>query len=176
MQQPQEPPMTRTLLVIDIQNEYFAGGLLPLWKSDEVEAGIVSAIARAKALGDQIILVRHVSNAAAGLFSANGAGSAIRPAILAAAADAPVVIKHVADAFQDTDLSSYLADTRELLICGMMTQNCVVFTALSRAANDLSVRVVGDLCTAPTEIVHNIALNSLGSKGLVTTAAELWPA
>ena len=97
--------MTRTLLVIDVQNEYFPGGLLPLWKPDEIEARIVSAIARARASGDNVVLVRHVSKADAGLFAANGPGSAIRPAVLAAAADAPVVVKQFADAFQETELS-----------------------------------------------------------------------
>lgn len=166
--------MTRTLLVIDVQNEYFPEGLLPLWKPDEIEARIVSVIARAKASGDNVVLVRHVSKADAGLFAANGPGSAIRPAILAAAADAPIVTKQFADAFQETELLSHLTKTDELLICGMMTQNCVVFTALSRAADDLSVRVIGELCTAPTEMVHNIALNALGSKGLIASVTDLW--
>jgi nicotinamidase-related amidase len=166
--------MTRTLLVIDVQNEYFPGGLLPLWKPDEIEARIVSTIARAKASGDKVVLVRHVSKADAGLFAAGGSGSAIRPAVLAAAADAPIVTKQFADAFQETELSSHLAQTDELLICGMMTQNCVVFTALSGVADDLSVRVIGELCTAPTEIVHNIALNALGSKGLIASVTDLW--
>jgi nicotinamidase-related amidase len=166
--------MTRTLLVIDVQNEYFPGGLLPLWKPDEIEARIVSVITRAKASGDNVVLVRHVSKADARLFAAGGSGSAIRPAVLAAATDAPVVIKQFADAFQETELSSHLAQTDELLICGMMTQNCVVFTALSRAADGLSVRVIGDLCTAPTEIVHNVALNALGSKSLIASVTDLW--
>lgn len=167
--------MARTLLIIDVQNEYFQGGLLPLWKSDEIERAIVAAIARARASQEQVILVQHVSKATSGLFADGSPGSLIRPAILAAAGDAPIVIKSVADAFQGTDLSSFLADTDELLICGMMTQNCVVFTSLSRAADGLTIKVIGDLCTAPMEIVHNIALNALESKGLVVAAAELWP-
>lgn len=56
----------------------------------------------------------------------------------------------------------------------MMTQNCVVFTALSRAADAFRPRVVADLCTAPTEIVHRIALAALRSKNAVTTSEEVW--
>lgn len=166
--------MARALLVIDIQNDYFAGGALPLWQAEETEARIVSAIARARADGDRIILVRHVSTAPAGPFVAGSAGAAIRPAILDAAADAPVVTKHYADAFQETDLADHLTGIREILVAGMMTQNCVVFTAMSRAADGLQVRVVGDLCTAPTEAVHGIALNALGSKIEVATAVDIW--
>lgn len=166
--------MTRALLVIDIQNDYFAGGALPLWQPEETEARIVSAIGRARAGGDRVILVRHVSLAPAGLFTAGSAGADIRRAILDAAGDAPVVTKHYADAFQETDLADHLAGVSELLVAGMMTQNCVVFTALSRAADGLRVRIVGDLCTAPTEAVHRIALNALGSKIEVATAADVW--
>lgn len=166
--------MTRTLLVIDIQTDYFPGGVLPLWQAEDTEQRIVAAIGAARAAGDRIVLVRHVSTAKTGLFAADGPGIAIRPAILAAAGEAPVVTKHFADAFQDTGLGEMLADTTELLVCGMMTQNCVVFTALSRAADGLQVRVLGDLCTAPQEIVHKIALNALQSKTQVVTAGDIW--
>ena len=166
--------MKRALLVIDIQNEYFPGGALPLWQAEETEARIVSAIGRALAAGDKIILVRHVSTATAGLFAADGAGIVIRPAILAASKGAPIVTKHFADSFQGTGLAAHLAGTEDLVVCGMMTQNCVVFTALSRAADGLRVRVAGDLCTAPSEIVHKIAIAALNSKVGVKTAAEIW--
>lgn len=166
--------MNRTLLVIDIQNDYFPGGTLPLHLAAETEAGIVAAIGRARAAGDKVILVRHVSAAATGLFAATGDGIAIRPAIRAAAPDAPVVTKRFADAFQDTDLATHLEGTKTLLVCGMMTQNCVVFTALSRAADGFDVRIVEDLCAAPTEIVHRIALNALRSKLPTAQASELW--
>ena len=162
------------LLIVDIQNDYFPGGVLPLWQAGETEERIVVAIGKARAAGDKVVLVRHVSKANAGLFAAGGSGIAIRPAVLEAAGDAPVVTKHVADAFQDTDLAEHLAGTDELLVCGMMTQNCVVFTAMSRAADAYRVQVIGDLCAAPVEIVHKIALNALGSKARVVEASTAW--
>lgn len=166
--------MTRTLLVIDIQQEYFAGGLLPLCRADEVESRLVAAIGRARAAGDKVVLVQHVSTASTGPFVANGPGVAIRPAILAAAGDAPVVTKNVADAFQDTNLAEHLAGSADLLVSGMMTQNCVVFTALSRSADGFRVQVLADLCTAPIEVVHVIAVNALRSKTNVVSAKEIW--
>ncbi len=166
--------MARAVLVIDIQADYFPGGVLPLWEAQETEARIVTAIGQARAAGDRIVLVQHVSTAPAGPFVAGSSGVAIRPAILAAAGDAPVVTKRYADAFQDTDLTTHLAGTSELLVCGMMTQNCVVFTALSRAADGFTITVVGDLCTAPIQPVHAIALNALRSKTRVVNAADIW--
>ena len=167
--------MTRALLIIDIQNDYFSGGVLPLHQSQDVETRIVKTIQCASKTGDRIILVRHISQSVTGLFAANANGNAIRPDILKAATGAPVVIKKFADAFQDTDLSNYLKGVTDLLICGMMTQNCVVFTAMSELAKGYNVTIIGDLCTAPTEIVHKIALNALASKLNVQSAADIWP-
>lgn len=166
--------MARALIVIDIQNDYFTGGALPLFEASETEARIVRGIEQARAAGDLVILVQHLSSAATGLFAAGSAGVEIRQDILSAAADAPVVTKRVADAFQDTDLVTHLAGVDELLICGMMTQNCVVFTAMSDAAKDFKVSVIGTLCAAPSEIVHRIALNALASKLNVISATEIW--
>lgn len=166
--------MVRTLLVIDVQNEYFVGGSLPLWQPEDTETRIVAAIGKARAAGDRVVLVQHVSTGSAGLFVDHTPGVAIRPNILAAAAGAPIVMKHHADAFQETDLADRLSGSGRLLVCGMMTQNCVVFTALSRAAEDYDVQVIGDLCTAPSEAVHRIALNALRSKTRVSEVAEVW--
>jgi len=46
-------------------------------------------------------------------------------------------------------------------VCGIMTQNCVTHTALSPDAAPYHVRVLSDLCTAPTVLIHAIALNAL---------------
>lgn len=166
--------MARALIVIDIQNDYFPGGVLPLWQAEETEAAIVAAIGRAQAAGDRVILIRHISTQPTGLFVKDTPGSEIRPAILAAAPEAPVVIKQLADAFQNTKLADHLDGIDEILICGMMTQNCVAFTALSRAADTYKVTVVTNLCTAPIEVVHRIAVSALSSKVGATTAEVLW--
>ncbi|ALN75708.1 isochorismatase family protein [Aureimonas sp. AU20] len=164
--------MPRTFLVIDIQNDYFSGGALPLWQAAETEARIIAAIAQARSGGDKVVLVQHISKDRTGLFANGAPGTALRPAILAAAADAPIITKRYADAFQDTELAKHLDVDSELLICGMMTQNCVVFTAMSAVAESFQRRVVADLCTAPTEPVHRIAVSALRSKLDVVTVEE----
>lgn len=167
--------MKRALLVIDIQADYFPGGVLPLHGAEEVEGRIVDAVERARLAGDRVVLVRHVSPAETGLFAAGGDGITLRPAILEAAGEAPVVTKAVADAFQDTDLARHLDGVSELFVCGMMTQNCVVFTAMSQEAEAFDVTVIGDLCAAPSDIVHRVALSALGSKLPVANALDVWP-
>jgi nicotinamidase-related amidase len=165
--------MSRALLVIDVQNEYFPGGGLPLWQPEETEARILAAIRKARSAGDKIVLVRHLSRDGSGLFSEGSLGADIRPEILVAAGDAPVVTKSFADAFQDTDLSLHLDNVDELLVCGMMTQNCVVFTSLSTLAGVSRLKVVSDLCAAPSQIVHQIAIGALHSKLPVITSNEM---
>ena len=53
----------------------------------------------------------------------------------------------------------------ELIICGMMTQNCVTLTALSKKANDYNkVTVLTDVSTTVSEMLHLIALNALSTR------------
>ena len=156
--------MTRALVVIDIQNDYFPGGALPLWQAEDTEARILDAIGRAQAAGDRVILVRHLAPAGSGLFAEDSAGSEIRAGILAAASDAPVVIKRFADSFQDTALMDHLDGVQDLLICGMMTQNCVTHTAISKSAEKYRVTILSDCCTTVSQMIHLIALNAVSTR------------
>ncbi len=163
--------MTRTFLVIDIQNDYFPVAPCPCgkrrrprrasWRPSAGRGHPGTDRPRAACLGG-----------GDGAVCGRGARHRHPPAIRAAAGDAPVVTKRHADAFQETGLADLLVGTDTLLIGGMMTQNCVVFTALSRAGDAFRVRVIGDLCTAPGEVVHRIALSALRAKGLVAGADE----
>ena len=164
------------LIVIDLQNDYFANGKFPLWNSEATLNNIESAIGKAKAKGIPIVLVQHIARANKGIapfFNEGTPGAAVHPRILAAAADAPVVIKEFADGFHDTTLEATLAQLGidELLICGMMTQNCVTHTAISRSADKYKVSVLSDCCTTVSEILHKIALNALSTR-LVLVPAE----
>jgi nicotinamidase-related amidase len=83
-----------------------------------------------------VIHVQHVmhANGAAPFFNAGTPGADIHPQVLAAAPDAPVVTKQFADSFEETTLGDQLASQGidALLLCGMMTQHCVTYTALSQ--------------------------------------------
>ena len=158
--------MNTALLVIDVQNDYFAGGVLPLWNADTVLDAIVSSIGRAHAHGEPVILVQHVAAADSPLFRAGTEGVALHPRILSAAPDAPVIVKQHADSFHRTDLADVLAGlgVTRLRIAGMMTQNCVVFTALSPAADSYDVSVLSDCTTTTDATVHGFALHALSTR------------
>lgn len=171
------PHTQRALIVIDLQNDYFPDGKYPLWNSEAVLDNCVAAIGRAQALGMPVILVQHVADSSKGLapfFNAGSEGVALHPRILAAAPHAPVVVKGAADSFHETSLQATLdgLGIRQLLLCGMMTQNCVTHTALSRVADHYEVAVLADCCTTVDQMLHAIALNALSIRVPLPTAAQ----
>lgn len=168
----------QALIVIDVQNDYFPDGKFPLWNTDAVLAATAAAIARARAKGIPVILVQHVADPARGIapfFNEGTAGAEIHPAILAAAPDAPIVIKRFADSFIDTSLEATLSalGVEELLICGMMTQNCVTHTAISRSADKYSVKILSDCCTTVSQMIHLIALNAVAPRVTLVAAEDV---
>lgn len=169
--------MSKALIVIDLQNDYFPDGKFPQWHPEETLANVERAIEQARAKGVPVIHVQHIADASRGIapfFNAGTAGVEIHPRILAAAPDAPVVVKHFADAFHDTTLKATLdaLGATELLVCGMMTQNCVTHTAISKAAEPYAVTVLSDCCTTVSQMLHLIALNALSTRVTLATASE----
>ena len=138
--------MKTALLIIDIQNDYFPGGKYPLWNTDNTLSNILKLVDNARQRGDLIIHVQHIANPEKGIspfFNKDTAGVDIHSEIKAAAPDAPVVIKEFADSFEKTGLEDLLAahSIERLVICGMMTQNCVTHTAISKATEKYDVTV-----------------------------------
>ena len=161
--------MSIALLVIDVQNDYFPNGHFPLWNTDKTLAQIEAAIAKANAQRIPVIHIQHIANPANGIspfFNEGTEGVRIHPRILAAAPNAPIVVKQHADSFVNTTLEATLSalGVTELLICGMMTQNCVTHTAISKSAEKYTVSIVADCCTTVDEMIHGIALHAVSTR------------
>lgn len=168
---------TRALLVIDLQNDYFPGGKFPLWNAEATLERTLLAVKQAQAQRLPVVLVQHIADNRRGPapFLAEGSeGAQLHPRLLAAAPGAPVVVKAFADAFHQTELTRTLTDlgVTELLVCGMMTQNCVTHTAISKAAEPYVVSILGDCCTTVSEMLHLIALNAVSTRLSVITSTE----
>jgi nicotinamidase-related amidase len=164
----------KALLVIDLQNDYFPEGKFPLWNTDVVLENIERAIARANAQGIPVIHIQHVAKGFAPFFNEGTPGADIHARILTATPNAPVVVKEFADSFEKTNLEETLAKlgVTDLLVCGMMTQNCVTHTAISKAAEKYNVTVVVDCCTTVSEILHQIALHALSTRVKLAPSSE----
>ena len=167
--------MNKVLLVIDLQNDYFHGGKFPLWNADVVLANIERAIAMANAHGIPVIHIQHVAKQGmAPFFNEGTPGADIHPSILAAAPKAPVVVKEFADGFEQTNLEETLTKlgVTDLLVCGMMTQNCVTHTAISKTVEKYNVTILPDCCTTVSEILHLIALHAVSTRVNLLPSSE----
>ncbi|WP_050908877.1 cysteine hydrolase family protein [Vibrio harveyi] len=165
------------LLVIDLQNDYFPNGKFPLWNTEATLNNIKGAIAKANEKNIPIIHIQHIADPAMGIapfFNEGAEGADIHPEILALAPSADVVIKHFADSFEQTNLEEVLQKhgVTELLVCGMMTQNCVTHTAISKAAEKYDVSILMDCCTTVDEMIHNIALHAVSTRVPLITAEQ----
>jgi nicotinamidase-related amidase len=138
--------VTRALVIIDIQNDYFPGGRNELVGADDAAARAAEVLAGFRERGEQVVHLQHVWDAPDAEFFAPGTpGVEINPAV-APAGDEAVVQKAFPNGFQHTDLEQRLRDADQLVLFGMMTSMCVDATV--RAAVDLGFEctVVHDAC------------------------------
>jgi nicotinamidase-related amidase len=167
--------MTKALLVIDVQNDYFEGGRFPLWNTEATLAATEQAITRAREHRVPVLYIQHISAATPSpLFERDTAGVELHPRIAATVGDAPVIVKQFADSFHQTTLAAELdkLGATELVICGMMTQNCVTHTAISKAAERYAVTVIPDACTTVDAMIHRFAVGAIATRIKLASVAE----
>ena len=157
--------MKKALIVIDAQKDYYPDGGYPLWNMDATIANIKKAMAAAREKNVPIIRVQHVFPKDSGMpiFVEGTPNDQIAEEIHAAAPGAPVVKKADADSFYHTNLEEVLTElgAEELIITGMMTHNCVVFTSVSKSAEKYQVKIIPECTTTIDPMVHNLALAGL---------------
>lgn len=143
--------MSRALLIVDIQRDYFPGGAYPLVEPDAAAAS-ARKVLEAFRFGDEHILhLRHLWDAPDATFMRPGTdGIEIHPTVAPADGE-PVLEKEEPNGFLETDLEDELRSrgVDELVVAGMMSSMCVDATV--RAAVDLGFEatVVHDACAAP---------------------------
>lgn len=167
---PIQKPKKRALLVIDVQNEYFEGGALPISYPAGSGANIVKAIKAAEASGVQVVMVQHTATAkGAKAFAKETHGWQLHESVKNTNV-AHYIEKSMPSSFVGTDLESWLrkegVDT--VVISGYMTQHCCDTTAryayhlgfgvefLSDATGTLSLSNNGGTATA--EEIHRSTL------------------
>ncbi len=143
--------MSRALLLIDIQRDYFPGGRQPLVGSDRAADAASSVLGHFRAGSEPIVHVQHSWDEPGAAYLKPGTSGFAHDDRVAPAGDEPVVVKESPNAFVETDLEERLRSDGidRLVVAGMMTSMCVDATV--RAAVDLgfAVTVVGDACAAP---------------------------
>jgi nicotinamidase-related amidase len=174
------------LVLVDIQNDYFAGGKNELHGSLEAgeQAGRLLEYFRRR--HRDIAYIQHISTRpGAKFFLPDTPGVEIHPSVQPMA-DETIIQKHYPNSFRETVLLEHLhaIQATRLVIAGMMTHMCV--EATTRAAFDLGFEclVAADACatkdlsfqdqTVPARHVHAAFLAGLqGTYAKVLTVDEV---
>jgi nicotinamidase-related amidase len=174
------------LVLVDIQNDYFAGGSMEL-------IGMESAAEKASAVLDSfrkqnlpVYHIQHLSTRPGATFFIPGTDGAATHASVTPEDGEPVIEKNFPNSFRDTALLATLRDgaVEDLVICGAMSHMCI--DATTRAAFDLgfTCTVVSDACATrdlqfegervPAKNVHAAFMAALAVPyARVMSAAEL---
>jgi nicotinamidase-related amidase len=154
--------MKTALLIIDVQNEYFPGGKVELFKSIDASNNIKELLKDFRDKNLPIIHICHLSNRpGAKAFLPDTEGVIIHSNVKPVPGE-KVFEKNFPNSFRNTGLNEYLNSEgiKRLIITGMMTHNCVDTTV--RAAFDLGYdcKVVGDCCATKALNINGIEVSA----------------
>jgi nicotinamidase-related amidase len=141
--------MKQVLVLIDLQNDYFPGGVLPLAEIESAANNARLLLEHFRQTERPVIHIQHVSvQAGSFFFLPNTVGVQINQQVRPLD-DEIIITKHFPNSFRETELLSTLSKFQpdEIIFCGAMSHMCVDATV--RAAFDFSYNctVAGDACT-----------------------------
>lgn len=147
--------MKKAIIIIDMQNDYFAGGNMELVGIDDALHNTLKLIEFAKEKSYEIFFIQHISlREDATFFLPNSEGMKLHKKFNKK--DAIVIEKYYPNCFRETTLINKLVnkDIKNLIICGAMTHMCVDTTV--RAGFDLgyNIELINDAC-ATKDLIFN---------------------
>jgi nicotinamidase-related amidase len=157
--------MTKALLVIDIQNDYFPGGKMELVGSTQAAKRAAQVQRQFREAGLPIIHVQHISlSPSASFFLPDTFGAEIHQDVAPIDGET-LVVKHFPNAFRETNLQGVLTQqaVTDLTVVGMMTHMCI----------DTSVRAASDLGLKVTLVSDACATKDLEFDGVIVPAASV---
>lgn len=141
--------MARALLLIDIQNDYFPGGAVPLHEMEAAATQAARLLQHFRARGEPVIHVQHLSVRPGATFFIPGTLGAEHHPMVKPAGNEPVIQKNFPNSFRASALTETLLarEVKELVIVGAMSHMCI--DATTRAAFDAgyTCSVAADACT-----------------------------
>lgn len=176
--------MSKVLLIVDLQEEYFADGGVPLPHIQPAAENVGRLLAYFRDAKAPIIHVMHDTGAKEGAFSQTSKSWRLHHSAEPQSGET-VIVKNHPNAFRLSWLNATLQslNVTELVIVGAQTQLCIDSTARSAVDFGYSTTVVGDACAAgelewhgekiPADQVQRTFLAALGAVLKVTTTAEV---
>ena len=161
----------RAVLVVDLQNEYWPSGNLPLQGIETAAENAARVIEHARSKGDLVVNIRHEIPGGP-IFAPGSEGAEINKAVTPQG-DETVITKNFPNSFRDTDLKALLDEKgiEDVVVIGAMSHMCI--DATTRAANDhgFKTTTIHDACatrdiefggqTAPAAHVHTAIMGAL---------------
>ena len=176
----------KTLLIIDVQNDYFPGGKCELSGPEKALGNIVSVLRLFRKAGLPVIHVQHVNTRPDATFFLPGTDGVNIHTGLTPLPGEDVLVKHAPNSFYRTGLADLLRAKAvdELVVCGMMTHMCIDTTVRAAWDYQIPVTLLYDACatkdlsimreTIPAKTVHNAYMAALdGIFARVLTAGEV---
>jgi nicotinamidase-related amidase len=140
--------MTKSLIIVDVQNDYFGGGAMDLVGMDAAAACCARLLATFREAQLPVFHIQHLSTrAGAGFFVPDTPGCEIHDSVQPQAGEAHIV-KHFPSAFHDTDLHQLLqlSGIKELVICGAMSHMCIDTTVRVAFDHGYQCQLIADAC------------------------------
>lgn len=140
--------MSKALIIVDIQNDYFENGAMELVGSLKASENAKQILSKFRSEKLPIVHIQHLSvTPGSTFFLPETEGQEIHENVKPLEGE-KVIEKYYPNSFRDTGLLEYLKsqNVTELVFVGMMTQMCIDATV--RAAKDLEFEctVIGDAC------------------------------
>lgn len=140
--------MNTGLILVDIQNDYFAGGRMELVGMDAAAENASQLLSFFRDNRWPTFHIQHISNYDGATFFLPDTTGAEINAVVRPRPEDPVIQKHYPNSFRETPLLETLKSNgvESVVICGAMSHMCI--DATTRAAADFGFRctVVHDAC------------------------------
>lgn len=159
--------MTKALVVIDVQESFRQQPVWALASKLDIVDKVNRLVEHARANGDAVIWVLHAEAGSGGVFDPASGYVRLMDGLMPAD-DEPVIRKTSHNAFTTTNLQQLLTGKgiRELIICGIRTEQCCETTA--RIGSDLGYRVTFVIdATSTSPIAHRDAPKDLTPEELM---------
>jgi len=154
--------MSKALIVIDIQNDYFENGAMELVGSLAASENAKTMIEDFRNKNLPVIHVQHLSVAPGSFFFLpETKGSEIHENVIPAEGE-KVITKYYPNSFRDTDLLEHLKSNNitKLTFVGMMTQMCIDATVRAAKDYEFECTVIGDACATRDLEVNGVQVKA----------------
>ncbi|MBD8534128.1 isochorismatase family protein [Plantibacter sp. CFBP 13570] len=178
----------RALILIDVQQEYFAGPLAIQYPPrEESILRIATAIDAATTAGVPVVVVQHSSGSGAPVFDPETSAFELHPEVVRRAQPSwKGVVKQYGSVFAGTDLEAWLREqgVNTVTLVGYMTNNCVIASAAGAEELGIEVEVLSDATGAinlengagsvDAKTVHTTLMALLDSNFAAVATTEAW--